>query len=1166
MVDGQGEQSSCARCAALDQDVLVLREQLAQTEAACAWQRGLVETLPAGVLFANARGEITLANPATRALLGGHVSVSVYHPSDGYSIHHPDGTVFPAYDLPIVRALQHGESTRSVSLLIRTAGTERILTAAANPIRDAEGGIAGAVATIYDVTARLQAEEACRDLLNEHAAILHSVADALVVYAPDETIRRMNGVAERLLNYTPEEQQLPLIELMRRHAVSLPDGTPLPAERIPSRRSLQGESVHGEIVAFHPTPEKTLWLSVSSAPVLSPEGRIQGAVAVYTDITAQQNYLQERERLLTTIEEQVAELDAMIISMPHAVAMYSPNGEIIHTNDCGVDTLGFTRDECRLPMEARWAHMRAETPDGKPFPLHEVPARYAMQGQVLRNAEVMLHRPEGLRWLLVSAAPVRVAERIIGAVAIFTDITEWKTAELALRESERNLARSQAVAHIGHWGWNVEEDHFTCSEEIYRILGSSREESSGSFADLTARIPAEEREDFDGCVAEILAGKPQAQYEFRIVRPDGMPRTLLALIGEMEARPDGALRQIFGVLQDITERKRVEDALRDSEERYRVLSEAGTEGIVIHTSGVILEVNHIIAEHLGYRPEEMSGRSVLDFVAPESHEMMRRRMQDEDPGPYTAFSLHKDGTRTIGEIRARQFVYQGLPVRLVAMRDVTDLKHAEDALRESEERYRALSEASTEGIVVHERGNILEVNQILAAYLGYRAEELIGRSVLDFVAPESREEMACRIQAADPDPLPFFAVSLHKDGLRTLWEVRARQFTYKGRLVRLVAMRDITELKRSEEERAGLLAEVERRVAELDTTLNAMGDGLIIYSATGEILLDNPATRRMLDGVLLDEEYGEGDRWLCRKATTPDGHPCIPEHAPGARAALGETVTGEMLVFRQQDGTECWVSVTAAPIRRRDEGIIGVVSTYTDITALHQLQERQNALLNAISHDLRTPLAIINGHAQLLETALGEAGLNGDLRMNTDSILRAVQRMNVMIGDLVDSARAEGGQLVLKLQPIALAAYVQNLLERARTALDVLRIHLDIPDDLPPVFADHDRLERIFTNLLSNALKYSDPDSPVELSARALEGAVECAVADQGRGIDPEAIPHLFERYYRAQSTRNTDGIGLGLSITRALVEAHGGQIRVESELDKGSTFYFTLPQSKIDN
>ena len=170
--------------------------------------------------------------------------------------------------------------------------------------------------------------------------------------------------------------------------------------------------------------------------------------------------------------------------------------------------------------------------------------------------------------------------------------------------------------------------------------------------------------------------------------------------------------------------------------------------------------------------------------------------------------------------------------------------------------------------------------------------------------------------------------------------------------------------------------------------------------------------------------------------------------------------------------------------------------------------------------------------------------------------------MNVMIQDMVDAARLEGGQLKLDRKPVDLRHFLHSWLQQNATTMDVGRIHVEVAEDLPPVSADANRLERILINLLSNSLKFSKPGTPVIIDAQQVDHQVEVSVTDQGRGIAPEDLPHLFERFYRAKGEWKTEGVGLSLYITSMLVKAHGGRIRVKSEVGKGSTFYFTLPMA----
>jgi signal transduction histidine kinase len=284
------------------------------------------------------------------------------------------------------------------------------------------------------------------------------------------------------------------------------------------------------------------------------------------------------------------------------------------------------------------------------------------------------------------------------------------------------------------------------------------------------------------------------------------------------------------------------------------------------------------------------------------------------------------------------------------------------------------------------------------------------------------------------------------------------------------------------------------------------------------------------------------------------------EETPLTRALQGKTAQNVIAVLRRPAGDESWVSISAAPIRI-DSLSLGAVVTISDITEIHEFQLERENYIHTISHDLRTPLSVIQGHAQLCRNALNEEQPDlAGLRQSVDVVLRSTQRMNAMIEDLVDAARLEGGQLSLDKQIIKLGEYLADLLLRYRLSLDVDRIHLDLPPNLPPVFADYNRLDRIMTNLLSNALKYSPSDSPVYVTARQADDQVLLSVQDQGQGIRPEDLPHIFERFFRTRGEHKVEGIGLGLYITRILVEAHGGRIWVDTEVGKGSTFSFTLP------
>ncbi|MHB9130171.1 MAG: PAS domain-containing sensor histidine kinase [Armatimonadota bacterium] len=652
--------------------------------------------------------------------------------------------------------------------------------------------------------------------------------------------------------------------------------------------------------------------------------------------------------------------------------------------------------------------------------------------------------------------------------------------------------------------------------------------------------------------------------DYRMRRKDGSPiwvHSASTPILDERGKYYGA----FAVFTDITARKQAEEALEEVNRRLLIF-----ENLVHNAPNAIVLMdrdyrftyaNNAYARLHEVPAETIVGKALVDIIGQEHYQTAEGQLDrvfDGETLDFTTWYSYPSGSRYM-------HVYY-YPIRLnfnvafagVILTDITLQAKIEDALRYSEERFHAFSEASTEGIVIHEQGKILEVNQAIVDHLGYPPEEMVGRSVLEFTAPESREEMVRHVMAGDPGP--YTAISLHKDGSRTIGEIRARNFTYKGRPVRLVAMRDVTELKQAQDALEQLLGDTEAWAAEMDATITSIADGLIIYDNAGEVKRTNRAVATMAGFPRNALALPHRELVKLLRFETPDGQPIPYEQLPHMRALHGERVVGEIMVIHPTPDQSIWLSSSAAPIRTPRGELLGAVLTFTNITQIHQLQEEREVYIHTISHDLRTPLSVINGHAKLIWDYLEEVPLDGQLRPGVEAIRRSVQRMNTMIQDLVDAARTEGGQLQLQLHPINLTAYITDFIKRSQAVINVQRFQVDIPPNLPAVIADYDRLERIFTNLLSNALKYSPPECPVIIRARQIDSMVEVSVQDFGHGIATEDIPHLFQRFYRVKGERHVEGIGLGLYITRMLVEAHGGHIWVESEVEKGSMFCFTLP------
>ena len=235
-----------------------------------------------------------------------------------------------------------------------------------------------------------------------------------------------------------------------------------------------------------------------------------------------------------------------------------------------------------------------------------------------------------------------------------------------------------------------------------------------------------------------------------------------------------------------------------------------------------------------------------------------------------------------------------------------------------------------------------------------------------------------------------------------------------------------------------------------------------------------------------------------------------------------------------------------------------------DVTRERQQEEQRSTFISIISHELQTPIAIIKGYASTL--ARTDAKLEPKaLRSRLTAIEEEADRLNTLVGNLLYASRIQAGGLHMDIAPLDLCNLIEGVTRRFRARSPGVSIMLDIPPNLPTVMADRDRIEEVLQNLLDNAVKYSPHRRAITIACHATGEEVIVSVSDIGMGIALSEQEHIFDRFHRASdtATQATPGAGLGLYICRAIVEAHGGRIWVESTLRQGSTFSFSLPREE---
>jgi PAS domain S-box-containing protein len=264
--------------------------------------------------------------------------------------------------------------------------------------------------------------------------------------------------------------------------------------------------------------------------------------------------------------------------------------------------------------------------------------------------------------------------------------------------------------------------------------------------------------------------------------------------------------------------------------------------------------------------------------------------------------------------------------------------------------------------------------------------------------------------------------------------------------------------------------------------------------------------------------------------------------------------TGEPLRFVQEapEMENRWFDVYAFRLGGPDSNVVGIL--FTNITGRKHMEQLQQDFVAMASHDLSGPVTVLRARAQLLQ----RRQVYDDASVT--AIIEQTQRMERLIDDLRELVRLETGNLELRLAPAKLDELAQAAIERMRLQTPGHDLRLVIPDASQDVCVDADRVAQVLDNLLGNAVKYSPEGGSITVSVTQSPDLVQISITDQGPGIDPVAVPHLFERFYRASAREVRGGLGLGLYIARTLVVAHGGQIWVESTPGEGSTFTFTVP------
>ncbi|MBI3563529.1 MAG: PAS domain S-box protein [Gammaproteobacteria bacterium] len=1120
------------------------------------YSRGLIEASVDALMTVNPEGVITDVNEQTVKLTG-------------YNRKQLTGSPFAQYftdpdraRLGVRQTFDAGAVTNYELILRSRGGAETVVSFNASVFKDTAGQVAGILAGARDITQQKKIELAVRDQQAYNRGLIESNIDALMTTDPIGVITDVNRQMCAITGRAREE----LIGTPFKNYFTDPqraeDGI---------RKVLAESRVTNYELTLRAKDGKETVVSYNATTFTSEDGKLRGVFAAARDITAQKN-LEEQFRQAQNYTR------GLIESSVDAMLTVDPDLTITDVNEQMVKLTGYTRDQLVGSAFQDYFTEPDRASSGVKKTLNE--------GYVT-NYELTL-RSRHRREILVSfnASVFKDTEgKIKGIFAVARDVTEQRRLEEQLREQQnysRGLIESSVDALV-----TVDPDIVVTdvNDQMIKLTGYAREELVGSpFKDYFT-----EPDRAAAGVRKTLGEGSVTNYELVLKSKSGK-RTVVSFNAGTFRDTAGRVAGILAAARDITAQKRLEEQLRDQQSYNRSLIESSVDALMtVDPNGVITDVNDQTAKLFGYNRKQLIGSPFKEyFTDPERAQTgVRQTFEAGSVTNYELVARAKTGRKLPVSFNAAVFRDTAGQVVgiLAAARDITEQKRIELQLREQQTYTRSLIESNIDALMTTDPlGIITDVNRQMCEATGRATEELIGTPFKHYFTDPQRAEAGVRQVLAEDKVTNYELTIRAKDGRETVVSYNATTFRdADGRLKGVfAAARDITEQKRLE----GQITLRNQELTEATTFLNNVLESSTEYSIIakdlkGNILTWNEGARRNY-GYNAEEMVGKGNTSLLH----------TPEDLAGGRVkalfeqALASGKAEGVFERRRKSGERFTASVSMT--LRRDAGgtPVGYLLISKDITEQKRLEEQltrkneeleeqyrrvqeanrlKSEFLANMSHELRTPLNAIIGFSELMHD--GKVGpVSPDHKEYLGDILTSSKHLLQLINDVLDLAKVESGKMEFHPEPVELTKIIGEVRDVLRTLMSRKHINVGIEVDpgLASIVADPAKLKQVLYNYLSNALKFTPEGGKVVVRAQAESTEhYRIEIQDSGIGIKAEDMHRLFIEFQQLDTSmaKKYQGTGLGLALTKRIVEAQGGQVGVSSKVGKGSVFYAVLPR-----